>query len=308
MNKKIYTAYDAFGVESADFYNVDFLNDNPRYLNPYYISILKGPLAKQASETALDFFKTVKRLVSEGKIDEAERCFSGYLSEPAETCLGMTKNGTNGKGINKLAGSVFNYIFIDNPGLDREINSIEDIQLFTHHISYDRVSDIFSNIIRKDLMDYTERQCRMYGIPMQQMPSKMFWDKELHKWRSIIAPHYICERDGKMKLLVPKLFIRGEKYNTTRFNRVEIVPTYIVDTLNSTPDSPLVRTRKNGDKYIAKRDMFNECRRRNIDLDKGNATLFALQHERCVMSFRRKLKEMRCNRRKKDANVDPDKI
>lgn len=49
-------SYDVFNVKNADFYNVDFANDNRVFLNPYAIELLDNPVAKKATKVAVDFF------------------------------------------------------------------------------------------------------------------------------------------------------------------------------------------------------------------------------------------------------------
>lgn len=88
------------------------------------------------------------------------------MTEPRETCLGYATNGVYGKGINELAQYIINQIYYEDNHLINEIKRIEDIKLYIDNVADDRVSDIYTNVIRGVLLRYTEEQCDLHGIPL----------------------------------------------------------------------------------------------------------------------------------------------
>ena len=92
--------------------------------------------------------------------------FCNYISEPKETCLGYSKYGIDGRGIKDLAHYILDTIYEDNAILCKAIRRIEDIKLFIPNISDDRVSDLYTNVIRKVLIDYTQEQCLLHNKKM----------------------------------------------------------------------------------------------------------------------------------------------
>ena len=72
--------YDEFGIEDADFYNLDLANDNPKFLNPYEIELIENPVAVKATKVAVDFFETVRQLLFAGKYEEAKRIFCNNMT------------------------------------------------------------------------------------------------------------------------------------------------------------------------------------------------------------------------------------
>ena len=44
------------------------------------------------------------------------------------------------------------------------LNQIQDIKIFVQGIDRDRISDMVSNIIKKELIEYTKQQCELNNI------------------------------------------------------------------------------------------------------------------------------------------------
>lgn len=290
-------AYDVFNVHNADFYNVDFANDNRAFLNPYAIELLDNPVAKKATRVAVDFFNTIRELILSGNKKKASALFCNYISEPKETCLGYSKYGIDGRGIKDLAHYILDTIYEDDAILCKAIRRIEDIKLFIPNISDDRVSDLYTNVIRKVLIDYTQEQCLLHNQKMSIKKSEHYWDVDSISWKRV-ETEFLLGKDGKPRLLVPKCFINGTRYNYSKFNRYLIIPDFIDKELKK-EDSSLVTTTKDGARKVSKKDMYAEINRRNISLNKDYAREFAKLNPDCVDIFRYRLEETRQKRRKK---------
>lgn len=288
--------YDEFNIKNADFYNIDLTRDNKAFLNPYEIEFLDHPIAKKATAVAIDFFETVRQHLLNNDFETAQKLFCQYLSEPRETCLGLSSSGVCGKGIRDMASYVLKEIY-DNDTLKHTIRRIEDIKLFVPNISNDRVSDIYTNVIRKVLLDYTKEQCRLYRQTLIIKETAMYWNDETHKWEKQKEFEQFYWSDGFPKLLVPKCFITRDTYNNMRFNRYELIPEFISQELQKN-DSAIVKELKDGTKKVTKKDMLAELSRRQIHLDKYAAREYAAMHPDCLAHFRHVLLEQR-NRRKR---------
>lgn len=280
-------AYDELKVpHDADFLNVDFSNDNPYFLNPYHIETLKHPLARIATQIAIDWFESTRLRIIDKDFVGAREIFCKYLSEPKETCLGYSSSGICGKGIRDMAEYILYTIYQDKSLLYKVIRRIEDVKLFVKHVGDDRVSDIYTNVIRKVLINYTKEQCDYYGIPTVCAPSKMYWDIESHNWKSSYEQHLIWSKDRQTKLLIPKCFVNGGAYNNSRLNRFIIVPALIDNELKNNPHSPLIRHRKDGTSYITKKSMTATLTAQNIVLDKDYARQFAIDNPNCIINLK----------------------
>lgn len=289
--------YDEFGIVSADFVNIDLANDNRKFLNPYNIGRLTHPVAIKATEVAVHFFEEVRLHLLNNDVAKAEAIFCKYLSEPKELCFGYAEKGIVGKGISELAQYVIHQIYyIDNHLID-EIKRIEDIKIFVDNIGDDRVSDIYANVIRGVLLEYTEEQCNLHGIPMKLMQSKPFWDINTSTWVKTICPHLVWAGDGNVKLLVPKCFIGGTTFTYSKLNSKVILSEMAREELLN-PDSSIIRQRKDKSQYVTKKDIRKQLSRRNITLNKEFARSFAYSHKGCTEQLRA---EMDKPRKKKGA-------
>ncbi|MDE6434651.1 MAG: hypothetical protein K2L07_10550 [Lachnospiraceae bacterium] len=277
--------YDEFGIVSADFVNIDLANDNRMFLNPYNIELLNDPFAIKATDTAVDFFECVRKELLAGNIRQAESIFCKYLTEPEETCLGYSEKGIKGRGIRELAKYVIDNIYYQNNHLINEIKRIEDINLYIDQIADDRVSDIYTNVIRGVLLEYTEQQCNLHGIPLKLMPSKPFWDISTSSWIRKDYPQFIWHGDKNAKLLIPKQFVKGTSYSCVKLSYKVILPELIEEELQVS-DSSLKRYRKDGTVYIAKKDMRKKLELNGSILDKRFAREFAKYHQGCTDKLR----------------------
>lgn len=243
------------------------------------------------------FFNTIRELILSGNKKQASALFCNYISEPKETCLGYSKYGISGRGIKDLAHYILNTIYEDDAILCKAIRRIEDIKLFIPNISDDRVSDLYTNVIRKVLIDYTQEQCLLYNQKMSIKKSEHYWDIDSKSWKRI-ETEFLLSMDGKPRLLVPKCFINGERYNISKFNRYLIIPDFIDKELKK-EESSLVTITKDGARKISKKDMYAEINRKNISLNKDYARDFAKLNLDCVDIFRYRLEETRQKRKKR---------
>lgn len=290
-------AYDVFGVKKADFYNVDFENDNQVFLNPYAIELLDHPVAKEATRVAINFFETIRSLILAGEKNKARNLFCNYISEPKETCLGYSQKGISGRGIKDLANYILDTIYEDDAVLCKAIRRIEDIKLFIPNVSDDRVSDIYTNVVRKVLINYTYEQCKKYNQHTELRKSQHYWDADTKSWKSTKEELFIG-KNNLPRLLVPKCFVKGIVYNTSKFNRYIIIPDFIEKELLKN-SSALIKTNKDGSRKISKKDMYAELKRRDIFLNKDYVREFAKTNLECVDIFRYRLEETRQKRRQK---------
>lgn len=286
--------YNEYGIKNADFYNVDLANDNELFLNPYEIELLDNPIAQKATATAIDFFEMVRQLLISGEYGKARQIFCSYLSEPHETCFGYSKEGLIGKGVQSLAAYVLGSIYSDDVLL-HAIKRIEDIKLFIKNISNDRVSDIYTNVIRGVLVEYTQQQCAIHGIKMQKGETNMFWDPCDHQWKNKLNTELFVW-DGKTKLLVPKAFVKRDSYNTNRFNNLILLPDYINKELEK-EESSIVITLKDGTRRVTKKAMREDLNKKNIALDKERALEHLHNNPNCLKEFRDVLEKKRNKKR-----------
>lgn len=80
---------------------------------------------------------------------------------------------------------------------------MSDCELMIPGIGFDKISDITTNIIRERLIEYTQAQCYLHNIPMQNVPSGKIWSSTEKRWHNGSYTN-LPIADGKKIILVPK--------------------------------------------------------------------------------------------------------
>lgn len=186
-----------------DFVDIDVVKDSHLYLDPFFISSRPDPWSVDTSRTIKSFFQYAIDLIKTGLIDEAKSLFV-HLNEPNETCLGMSKHKPRGNGMGKdNAEQVFDSLMKSKAVETGLVENLEDTAIFIDGIGKDKVSDATTNIIRKSLLQYTENQCELWGIPLTPMaPSGFYWDIDSRSWQQTFCKRLIIGNTSY--LLVPK--------------------------------------------------------------------------------------------------------
>lgn len=203
-----------------DFVDIDTENDMPLFLDPYFLSIKTDRWSISAHRTLENFFQYMLNLFRDNKIEEARRNFR--FSEPNETCLGLSKFGTQGKSLGDGdATKLFEYI-VESGAVDSGlISHVNDIKIFVDNISHDKISDLTTNIIRKHLIEYTQDQCNLHEIQLtKSIATRDYWDIHTKTWISSYEDMLVI--NDKPILLVPKSVVcrkRGYVYDSAQYAR-----------------------------------------------------------------------------------------
>lgn len=98
-----------------------------------------------------------------------------------------------------------------------------DLPLFIRDFAEDCLSDMLTNILFKELSEYTIRQCKAHSIPVNDITDTFYyWDSSLHQWAQYNGKGLYI--GGKLILLVPKYIVRHNYYyNTEQYFRSVIL-------------------------------------------------------------------------------------
>ena len=207
-----------------DFIDIDPSRDTRLFLDPHFLAHREDRFSMEASSTVRGFFSRFLELVREGEHERARRLFS-YLHEPNETCLGMSKGKPKGNAVGEsLADLLYESLQESKAVSTGLIEHIEDVRLFVYGIDKDKVSDMVTNIVRKQLIDYTQEQCRFWGIPLtQDQDTGFYWDREANDWVASFGDALVYK--ARRLLLVPKGVVSYSKvYTADRFHRYGVLP------------------------------------------------------------------------------------
>lgn len=202
-----------------DFVDIDPDIDIPLFLDPYFISKSTTDFGKSAYNLMNDFFSILLNSLNRGDIERAQELFS-FLGESNELCLGLSKGKPSGKGMGpKDSERIFEELLKSKALKTGLLRDIEDFRLFVRNVDRDKISDMTGNIIKSLLLQYTQDQCELLGIPLVDgVPTGYYWDINTHTWENRFDRALICH-DRKV-LLVPKRFVSySNEYSSEKYLR-----------------------------------------------------------------------------------------
>ncbi|WP_156481303.1 hypothetical protein [Herbaspirillum rubrisubalbicans] len=272
-----------------DFIDIDIDKDIPLYIDPHLIGISDHPFSHDCHATISSFFNFFLELVRRGEVDRARALFS-HLHEPNETCLGSSKGRPNGRGVaNKQAGDIFNSIMESRAIETGVLEHLEDFRIFVPGIGPDKVSDMTTNIIRLNLIEYTQEQCRLHDIPLQSnIASGPYWNEVTRQWER--SHHDMLVISNRPILLVPKCLVSyGLVYSFDRYYNRYLLNFVKHDHLVN--NGPFVRNKTfaNGRTkvWVTKGDM----RKHVAPPDKDFVAGYTEQHKDLFVNFRKDAKK-----------------
>ncbi len=193
-----------WGHENLEFINVALNTDNLLFIDPCLIENWNNDWAKMAVSTMHSFFEELYNAYRNNDTLSKYRLLS-HAREQNATRLGYG-SGDNGKG-NSPEGLIHDFRPLEI--LMHEIDTIgipQDLTILIPGFAEDGFSDLLTNVIHKELNDFTLAQMSRYGIEPNNVTSFYTWDLKLRDWIKVKSPCYIYGEDEI--LLVPKCIVR----------------------------------------------------------------------------------------------------
>lgn len=238
-----------------DFVDVDVTGDVRLFIDPRALRDIDSQWARDCVSLLQNFFDNVLSAIISGDTKRAQALME-TLSEPNETHLGMSKKKAKGHGMGeKLARDVLSALSKSNAIKSGLLEDLEDTALMVKGVDKDVISDITTNIIRSQLIKYTNDVCDYYGIPQHdRVTSGIMWDVSAEKWRQGLVKLPIA--GGKPLLLVPKSIVRRSRLT---MDPGEYFGSWILPFMQSEEkgkvNSSLVEVLKNGKRRVTKKSL-----------------------------------------------------
>lgn len=269
---KISVRYDLNKTQAElDFVDIDTSRDLPVFLDPFFLSLRQDNWSIESTRIIRSFFQRVLELLNNNENQAARELFQ-HLGEPNATCLGMSKGNPRGRGVGAGdSNDIFESIANSRAAQTGLIQDLQDNILFVEGFGKDKLSDMTTNIIHKNLIEYTKNQCILHGIPlMPNVPSGFYWNRRTFNWEQEYTDMLVIE--GRIILLVPKGVVSFcNDYTPYRYYNHFVLNFMQNEYLRI--NSVLTQTRRNGVKYITKKslsevhpfskDFISEFSRRN---------------------------------------------
>lgn len=277
-----------------DFVDVPVDADIPLFIDPYAISRRPDRWSHDCHQTILHFFDSVVQAIRSGGERKAQRLLL-RLREPNETHFGYSKGRPRGAGIGYgQARQLYEALGQSSAVRTGFLSSLAEAELMVEGISFDKMSDLTTNIIRAHLSGYTKEQCDLHGISTQAIALPPHYDRATGSWESdyhdlpVVAGHPI--------LLVPKIIARfNPAYDHHQYYRHFVLDYLQTEHLNA--GSSLVYTFKNGRRTVFKKDITAI-----FPGTKDNLFAFSRDHPDVLQEYREELARLE---RDKDSEVEP---
>lgn len=239
---------------SLDFVDTRSERDVLLFVDPYAISLKSDLWSDLCMDHINSFFQTSIDLIHKGNEDPAKAVLSN-LKEPKETRLGYGTSAGRGRGVSGgKALDLYDSLSRSRAAQTGLLTDLGEFDLFIDGIGPDGLSDICTNILKRPLIEYTQKQCELWNIPMRdEVAVPRIWNIARQEWES--GHHRLPIFDGAPLLLVPKFSVRRQM----TLNSQEFYSDFVLDYLEQEEirrGSALVQTiKKSGRQKVTKKDL-----------------------------------------------------
>jgi hypothetical protein len=198
----------SFKQAEVDFVIPNLQEDLNIYIDPFLFYKSGIPAHKAAHATMHRFFAIAIESIKEGNKHITKRMLA--FPEVKETMLGLSTGNHSGRGFGNSRGDIIYNEIIKNKDIQQfGIKHLAEMQLLIEGVGFDMISDMCSNIIKQFLVTYTQEQCKIHSIPLENgvcLEHVFDWD-ELD-WDDQLIDLPINPINGHPILLVPKTVVR----------------------------------------------------------------------------------------------------
>lgn len=228
-------------AEIKEIQQLNFEHDNQLFIDPYRINERDGELAQEAKRKIIKFFDIFFKCIKDGNREKV-LLIGKYLHEVNATKLGYTKPNTppNGKGFSQKD---LVYIYDEAKKIEKSIEDMPDVFVLAENVGPDKISDITTNIIYEELLQFTIGINHKYNLNLEFVEkSKYIFDVGEEKWTK--KKFMIPTIDGEEILFLPKNIVESyEIFSYETFYKQLVYPFYKVHTAIH----HLIRFLKNGE-------------------------------------------------------------
>lgn len=201
--------------EITEIQQLDFEHDNLLFIDPYRINEQDGELANKAKMKIIKFFNLFFKCIEEGDRTKVEY-IGKYLHEINSTKLGYTRINSlpNGKGFSKKD---LLQIYDAAKEVEDYIEDMPDVFVLADNVGPDKISDITTNIIYEELLQFTWNIIKKYNLNMEvEKKYKYIFDVFEEKW--IKKEFNVPIIDNEEILFLPKKIV--ESYEIFSYENV----------------------------------------------------------------------------------------
>ena len=200
-----------FGIDKdieLDFVDIYAFQDIPLFLDPFGISAMGTKWAKECENQIATYFQYLVDSLRTGDKKTVTKLLNA-LHEVNEIALGYSSGIPSGRGIGQQQAKEIQFAFESSQAAQSgDIKDIADCALMIPGISRDKISDITANILKRQLVDYTQKQCEKYKIPTKRVAVNNAFDYNTLKFTSYFAQLPVI--GDHAKILLPISSVRQD--------------------------------------------------------------------------------------------------
>lgn len=264
-----------------DFIDVPIETDIPLYVDPYALHVSSVDWLRECGNNVVEYFELLIAKIRKHEQREVLQLLDNF-HEPNETHLGLSSGRPAGRGWGRgQATDLLNVLKSSAVIKTGTLNDLGDYEMFIPGIGPDKISDLATNIIKSDLILYTQEQCLLLGIPTQSINSGKCWHPGTKRFLSSYVDLPICP-SGPV-ILVPKTAVRTRLIPSRDSFYSSFVLDYLEAELISASDS-LVQVLKNGTKKVFRKDL-----KEKFPLTHQRLYEFSLKHPEVLKNYKKTL-------------------
>lgn len=271
-----------------DFVDIDVNTDTPLYIDPYAFTTREDTWSEQCHDQIVSFFDAIISAIANNDQNRGIRLLSN-LSEPKETHLGVSQNGNTGRGIGQQqATDLYRTLARSKAAETGLLNDLSDFALFIPGIGRDKISDLTTNVIRSSLIEYTQAQCSIFGIPMVQVASGFYWCAKDLEWKQDYKE--LPVHNGSKILLVPKYAVRYSLgVDSSKYRSMYVLEFLQAEHLRA--DDGLVSVIRDKNGAIKRKVVFKKNVDRITPRDKDFLADFSSKNPEVIENYKKALRE-----------------
>ncbi len=270
------------------FFDPDIHSDTKKFVDPFIVSRSQFSLARQMTRNIYGFMDELLSLVKNNKRDEAYKICK-HFNETYGTCLGYSKQQIEGRGAGDTKIKVFvDTLFNTKAVVLGSISHLEELALVCQGIDKDMISDITIALVRKQLIDFTQAECKKYNIPTQKTKDKIFYYcLQSNCWLSdhFELPHVTHQSEVRQIILIPEeIVVSKTNYQLNNFyNKIAIK---YFEKIALEENLSCVKSLKNGDRKVVRKELRKNPR---FSGNKENVSDFIMTNPEVLHKFRNEL-------------------
>jgi len=189
-----------------DFLDIYANQDIAVFLDPYGISAMGTSWARECESQIATYFQYLIDSIQRGDKRTTKQLLNA-LHEVDEVGIGYSSTEPKGRGIGVVQAKQIQEAFENSEAAKSgDIKDIADCALLIPGVNRDKISDITANILKRQLVLFTQEQCKKHNIPMKKVPVEDAFDFTSFTFKSYFAELPVV--NGKPKILLPISAVR----------------------------------------------------------------------------------------------------